>query len=462
MWGWWQRRSLRARITILATTIFVVAFSIAILLSVVALTNSLTRALDRSAVRTGEEVANLVNASDLPEQLLAGSGGVFMVQVVDSGDYVLAASPSADAAVSMLLPDELARAKAGETVTVPGSRVGSDAPVRVVAVNAGTKAAPRTVLVGADIGRLQDSAQINREIGLYSIPVMGAVMALATYFIVGSSLRGVSALRRGADQITATGRMSSRLPVPQSRDETYRLAVTLNAMLDRLEATTEGQRRFVGDAAHELRSPIASLRTQFEVASILGPETDWDELMSDAMVDLGRLTRLVDDLLALARSDETAGELRRKVPVDLTEMADEVVGGYSGATAADVTVADDGSHPQVMGDPDALRRVAVNLIDNAVRYANSSVHVNVAGLNGRAILTVADDGPGIPADKREAVFDRFVRLDTARARDTGGTGLGLSIVREIVTGHGGTVQLSDNAPGVLVTVSLPAGPRPSS
>jgi signal transduction histidine kinase len=458
MWAWWQRRSLRARITILATTMFVLAFSVAILLSVVALTNSLTRALDRSAVRTGEEVASLVNSSDLPEQLLAGSGGVFMVQVVDGGDYVLAASPSADAAVSMLQPSELARAKMGETVTVPGSRVGSDAPVRVVAVNAGTKAAPRTVLVGADIGRLQDSAQITREIGLYSIPVMGAVMALATYFIVGTSLRGVSALRRGADQITTTGRMSSRLPVPQSRDETYRLAVTLNAMLDRLEATTEGQRRFVGDAAHELRSPIASLRTQFEVASMLGPETDWDELMSDAMVDLDRLSRLVDDLLALARSDENAGELRQKVPVDLTEMADDVVGGYAGADA-EVTVVDDGGHPQVMGDPDALRRVAVNLIDNAVRYATSSVHVGVAGSNGRAVLTVADDGPGIPADKREAVFDRFVRLDTARARDTGGTGLGLSIVREIVTGHGGTVQLADNEPGVLVTVSLPAGPQ---
>ena len=460
MWAWWQRRSLRARITILATTIFVLAFSVAILLSVIALTNSLTRALDRSAVRTGEEVASLVDSSDLPEQLLAGSGGVFMVQVVDGGDYVLAASPSADAAVSMLRPTELARAKAGETITVPGSRVGSDAPVRVVAVNAGTRFAPRTVLVGADIGRLQDSAQITREIGLYSIPVMGAVMALATYFIVGSSLRGVSALRRGADQITTTGRMSSRLPVPQSRDETYRLAVTLNAMLDRLAATTEGQRRFVGDAAHELRSPIASLRTQFEVASMLGPETDWDELMSDAMVDLDRLTRLVDDLLALARSDENAGELRQKVPVDLTEMADDVVGDYAGADA-EVTVADDGSHPQVMGDPDALRRVAVNLIDNAVRYATSSVRVGVAGLNGRAVLTVADDGPGIPADKREAVFDRFVRLDTARARDTGGTGLGLSIVRDIVTGHGGTVQLSDNDPGVLVTVSLPAGPRPA-
>src|SRR5205809_592418 len=107
MWAWWQRRSLRARITILATTMFVLAFSVAILLSVVALTNSLTRALDRSAIRTGEEVANLVNSSDLPEQLLAGSGGVFMVQVVDGGDYVLAASQSADAAVSMLRPSEL-------------------------------------------------------------------------------------------------------------------------------------------------------------------------------------------------------------------------------------------------------------------------------------------------------------------------------------------------------------------
>lgn len=450
----WRRRSLRARITILATTIFVVAFSAAILLSVVALTNSLTRALDRSAVRTGQEVAGLVNNNDLPAHLLAGSGGVFLVQVVDGNDDVVAASPSADAAVSMLRPSELSRARLGETITVSGSRLTTEAAVRVVAVPAGTKRTPYTVLVGADVGRLQDSAQINREIGLYSIPVMGALMALATYFIVGVSLRGVSALRRGADQITATGRMASRLPVPQSRDETYRLAVTLNAMLDRLAATSSAQRRFVGDAAHELRSPIASLRTQFEVASMLGPETDWDELIGDAMVDVDRLSRLVEDLLALARNDENSGELRVLSPADLVELARAVVGSYPPEPVA-VTYDSDGSRPTVTGDPDAIRRVLVNLIDNGVRHAASTVTTHVSTEQGHAVIIVADDGPGIPFNQREAVFDRFVRLDSARARDTGGTGLGLSIVREIVRGHGGSITLSDNGPGVIATIVLP-------
>jgi signal transduction histidine kinase len=452
--AWWRRRSLRARITILATTIFVAAFSGAILLSLAALTHSLTRAVDRSAIRTGQEVASQVDSGDLDKVLLTG---VFLTQVVDAQNHVLSASLSTDGFRSMLTKSELVRARAGERITIPGSRgVGTEDPLRVVAVNAGSPAAPRTVLVGADIARLQDSTQSTREIGLYSIPGMAALMAAATYFIVGSSLRGVSALRRGADDITATGRIASRLPVPQSRDETYRLAVTLNAMLDRLEATTSGQRRFVGDAAHELRSPIASLRTQFEVASMLGPENDWSEVIADAMVDLNRLSRLVDDLLALARSDENGSELRRREPVDLAQLAGEVVTGYATA-GVNVECRPGDRPPQVTGDADALRRVVVNLVDNAVRHAAGRVEVDVQTDRAEAVLTVADDGPGIPADQREAVFDRFVRLDSARARDTGGTGLGLSIVREIVTAHGGTVQLTDNQPGALVTVRLPLG-----
>ncbi len=457
MLGWWRRRSLRARITILSTTVFVAAFTVAILLSVVALTNSLTRALDRSAVRTGEDVAALVNNGNLPNQLLAGSGGVFLVQVVDAQDRVVAYSPSADAAVSMLKQNELARARTGETITVPGSRLGSDSPLRVVAVDAGTTNSPVTVLVGADIGRLQDSAQITREIGLYSIPVMGAIMALLTYFIVGVTLRNVSALRRGADQITTTGRVGSRLPVPQAHDETYRLAVTLNAMLDRLEASSGRQRRFVGDAAHELRSPIASLRTQLEIASMLGPATDWDEVVSEAMVDVNRLSRLVEDLLALARSDENDGTLRRRLPLDLADLANETVADYRDARVAVTLDRSSSAGRQVTGDPDALRRVLVNLIENGVRHATSTVLVAVADEPDAVVLTVADDGPGIPSGQREAVFDRFVRLDSARARDTGGTGLGLAIVREIITAHGGTVRLGDNEPGLRVMVRIPTG-----
>jgi signal transduction histidine kinase len=462
---WWRRRSLRARVTLLATTIFVVAFTIAILLAAVALTNSLTRALDRSAVRTGEEIAALVNSDRLPEQLLAGSGGVFLVQVVDGNDRVLAASPTADAIIPMLRPDELARARDGATITIPAGRV-SDSPVRTIAVKAGTEQAPRTVIVGADIGRLQDSAEITREIGLYSIPVMGALMALLTYFIVGVALRGVSALRRGADEITATGRIDSRLPVPHSRDEAYRLAVTLNAMLDRLESSTEGQRRFVGDAAHELRSPIASLRTQFEVASMLGPDNDWSELIADAMVDLDRLSRLVEDLLALARSDEASGTLRRTQPVDLADLAESAAAAYSAARVPVDYLSPDqnGPVPPINGEPDALHRVLVNLIDNAVRHATTQVSVTVAATGGVVELTVADDGPGIPQSQREKVFDRFVRLDSARARDTGGTGLGLAIVKEIVTAHGGSIMLADNRPGLRAVVRFPlpapaGGPR---
>jgi signal transduction histidine kinase len=269
-----------------------------------------------------------------------------------------------------------------------------------------------------------------------------------------------------------------RFPVPAAEDEVRRLALTLNGMLARLDAAGARQRAFVADAAHELRSPLASLRTQLEVAQRHPDAADWREVTEDVLADAHRMARIVDDLLLLARLDEdrlTVG------PTDLIALADEAVVRLGAGARVPLSRADAPGLKQVLvvGDTAALSRVISNLVENAVRHAATRVTVTVegpvaglatgpvAGLTtgsvtrsrrgepGGAVLTVSDDGPGIAAADRERVFERFTRLDAARSRDEGGSGLGLAIVRGVVAGHGGTVTLADAGPGLRVVVQLP-------
>jgi signal transduction histidine kinase len=287
---------------------------------------------------------------------------------------------------------------------------------------------------------------------LIAFPLLVGMLAAIMWRILGAALRPVDALRSGAEEITG-GTRHGRLPLPESRDEIYRLAVTLNGMLYRLEAARARQRAFVADAAHELRSPLTNMRTELEVAQRL-PDTDWTALSADLLTDVDRLSRLVDDLLLLARSDDGAppGRLAaaRLAQVDLGGVLGDVVSRYP-------SIAFTPPPEPVLAtvEPDAIGRVAANLLDNAERHARSRVAVEVVDEGGYARITVRDDGPGIPPADRERVFDRFTRLDDARARDAGGSGLGLAIVRELVRRHGGTVTLGDASPGLRVDIRLP-------
>jgi signal transduction histidine kinase len=272
---------------------------------------------------------------------------------------------------------------------------------------------------------------------------------------VGRALRPVEQLRRGAEEITDAA-AERRLPVPSGDDEVHRLALTLNGMIDRLEGGRRRQRAFVADAAHELRSPLASIRTQLEVAARRadrgGPALSGSDV-ADVLLDTDRLARLIDDLLLLARIDESGGVAGCTDVVELRSLCAEVVA----RCGSSVTLAG-GQSVTVRGDREQLRRVVSNLVDNAVRHAASSVTVAVTRSGRDALLSIVDDGPGIPEADRNRVFERFTRLDDARARDQGGAGLGLAIVRELVRGHGGSVVLGDAAPGLRVEVRLPAEP----
>ena len=250
-------------------------------------------------------------------------------------------------------------------------------------------------------------------------------------------------MRRQVDGVTAST-LARRIDEPAVDDEIGRLARTLNGMLDRLEAAQATQRRFISDASHELKSPLAALRQYAEVARAHPERIGLDELGDAVLDEGGRLERLVQGMLVLANADEGALRLERS-DVDLDDLLlDEARrvrdGGRLAVDTSGITAA------RMQGDAGLMRQLVRNLVDNAARHAATGITLAVAPAAGATsvVLTVSDDGDGIPADERERVFERFVRLDDARARDTGGSGLGLAIVREIATAHGGSVRVESD------------------
>lgn len=426
---------MRSRLLLVGTTGLAVGLAIGGLVLVTVLRTTLERTADSAATATAQDVAALIDADRLPDPIPAG--GTTVVQVVDGAGRVRAASAGADRLVSVLRADELTAARDGGAGYLPGYRFGVSGVVRVVAVEAGPASDRQTVVVAAPASDIAESVAVVRTGLLVGFGLLLAVLAALAWRIVGATLRPVEALRLGAEEITGTGTAGS-LPVPDSQDEIAALASTLNRMLDRLSLASSRQRRFVADAAHELRSPLASLRTQIEVQQATGAAST-----ADLVSEIERMTRLVDDLLLLARLDEAAPP--RREPIDVGELAREVAARYAGGRAT-VQVVAVPTGP-VSADPGALTRMLANLLDNAVRHARTEVVLGVApdGRDG-VLVTVTDDGPGIPAADRQRVFDRFTRLADARDRDSGGSGLGLAIVRELTTQQGGTVTLADAAP----------------
>jgi signal transduction histidine kinase len=409
---------------------------------------ALLRAVHTETLDTARAVANLVEQDALSDPIPATPG--MQVQVVDPQGRVRAVSAATDRLVPILYADELRGLPDGEARVIPGDRIGLPGPVRVVAVSAGRAGDPVRVLVARSTADVAQGVHLLRLTLLVAFPLLVVLLAAVSWRVLGAALRPVEALRTGAEDITGAAR-SDRLPVPDSRDEIHRLAVTLNGMLHRLDAARARQRAFVADAAHELRSPLTNMRTELEVAQRIPDATDWPALADDLLTDVERLSRLVDDLLLLARADDAAGRaLTPTETVDLGAMLGDVADRYP-----TVRYTPPEEPLCVDGEPYGLARVVANLLDNAVRHAAATVTLTAGADGAYHRITVADDGPGIPAADRERVFDRFTRLDDGRARDAGGAGLGLAIVRELVRRHGGTVTLGDAEPGLRVDVRLP-------
>ncbi|MFJ2025455.1 ATP-binding protein [Streptomyces sp. NPDC087897] len=292
-----------------------------------------------------------------------------------------------------------------------------------------------TVYAGAPLAAEQEAVDTVRGAMLTGLPVLLLVVAGVTWLVTRRALRPVEGIRREMAAITASEDLTRRVPEPDSRDEVARLARTTNETLTALEASVERQRRFVADASHELRSPIASLRTQLEVAEAHPELLD----LPGAVADTVRLQVLAADLLLLARLD--AGEKPGGGTVELGALVREEVSQRTGDRIAVAVEIPEGGAFEVTGSRGQLARVVGNLLDNAQRHAEARVAVSVAA-DGRGVrVEVRDDGAGVPEDERERIFERFVRLDDARSRDDGGAGLGLAIARDVAARHGGTLTV---------------------
>ena len=395
----------------------------------------------------------------LHRQLLAdvGAAGDRRARDVVAG---LQADPPSELDNELLATDsQIAVIQVVENMTGVVARASSGAPQRPISdPDAGllVTAAPAdgyTVLVGA---KTADVDATVRRLGWLLAAAMPFVVfgaAGATFVLVRRSLRSVEAIRAQVAEISSHD-LSERVAVPPQREETAALAVTMNHMLARIDAGHAAQKRFVGDASHELRSPLSTIISALEVGQA-HPELLARELVDDTLLpEAQRMRSLIDDLLLLARADEHGLPVRHE-DVDLDDVVAQQVARVA-ATSTRVVHAD--VVPlKVSGDPSALGRVLRNLVENAVRHARSRVDVTLRNVDGRILLTVSDDGPGIPNADRARVFERFVRLESDRSRASGGSGLGLAIVAEIIAAHGGSIEVTDGpAGGTSFVVQLPA------
>ncbi|MFD9944635.1 ATP-binding protein [Nonomuraea sp. NPDC059023] len=414
--------SVRLRATLAATLVVALALGVTALVLTQSMRGSLLASVDADATRRAVEAAPVLQASvaraDAQKAEMATLTGTTL-------PYQPTIGTTQPYQTTLVDPDVMLSAD-GKTFTTAWEQVDG---FRVVGMSVATEMGPGMVLARSSLAPAEEALTTLNSVLLPGVPALLLVVALMTWLSVGRALRPVAAIRAKVADITARD-LHQRVPVPRSGDEIAALATTVNGTLDRLETAVDRHKGFVADAAHELRSPIATLRARLELA-------EPSELTAEALADVERLQALAGDLLLLARLD--AGEPLQAADVDLGQIAAEEAVRVERRSEVELKL---DVQPDVVieGARGHVGRLVTNLASNAVRHAASTVVVRVRREGTTAVLEVEDDGPGIPEGQREAVFGRFTRLDEARARDAGGAGLGLPIARDIATLHGGTVH----------------------
>lgn len=441
--------TVRLRITFGVAIVFALALAVASAFLVTRQRAALTDDIETTIRLRAADLVAALEGGSLPASIAIPFEDASFVQIVDATGTVVRSSPNIEGepAVARFRPDG-SRTAARTLHDLP---IG-DEPFRVVADNAASDGTSFTVYVGGSLEPIDD-AVTNLALALaLGAPALLAVVLVLTWVAVGRALRPVEQMRAEVDGITESA-LHRRVPQPAGADEIGRLATTMNTMLARLEDAATRNRRFLADASHELRSPLAGIRSQLEVDLAHPDGADWQATERDVLDETLHMQRLVDDLLTLAALDEPTTPARRDVldvdEVVLAEVRRLRTRGKVTVDARNVTAA------QITGDATALGRAVRNLLDNAERHATGTVTVSVTE-NGEVIrIVVSDDGPGVASADRDRIFERFARADQARTRDRGGRGLGLAIARDIAAAHGGTLAMEDAAAGATFVLRLP-------
>ncbi|RNI17227.1 sensor histidine kinase [Flexivirga caeni] len=449
-------RGLRTQLTALTAVVVIIPLVVGVFVLATLLQRSLTGSLTSRVTQQADTVAAAIQHDGVRKSVLVGVDSAMRTVVLDdSGRMLLAAPDDQTGPLSSERPT-------GQRRIVHGARHwwrpgDIDTPM-VVSVGVPVGDAHYIVQVAASQQPQHEAISTDAKILLLGTPVLTALAAALAWWVSGRALTPVDRMRAEVDAIEA-GHLDTRVAVPQQDDEIAALAVTLNRMLDRLQSSQTRQQRFVADASHELRSPLATLQAATELAAT-DPAEEWPVVAPTVRAELERMNALIADLLLLARIEELPGA-SAPVGVDLDDVAQAEVGRWRGQETVMVRYA--GTPSRATALQSSVQRIVRNLVDNGIRHAHETVVVTTSARAGVALLTVDDDGPGIAPADRERVFDRFVRLDESRSRGAGGSGLGLAIVRELARSAGGDVEIGESPlGGARFTLSLPEPQESSS
>lgn len=440
-------RTVRARTTLAATLIVGLTLLVGGTAMLTLLRRSLVQNIEDVADLRADDIAALARSGTLPRTLTLEDDAVG--QVVDAEGRIVAATTN----VGRDAPVDDRRPTSAEPVFRTMDRLtGVAGSYRVLAQRADSPDGPVTVFVAVSLEPVEDILVVVRTSLLIGAPSLVALVATLTWLTVGRALQPVEAIRSQVAGLSSND-LHHRVSVPSADDEISRLASTMNAMLDRLETTAQQQRRFVADASHELQTPLAAVRADLEVALAYPDAAPWPDTARNLLDANRRMERLVADLLFIARSDEGLPPAD-PAPVDLHEVVLDEAARLTTANRVRIDVSRVTS-AFVRGRRAELSRAVRNLFDNAEHHATTTITVALGHGDGAVTLVVEDDGPGVPPEHRERIFDRFTRLDDARSRNSGGSGLGLAIVKEIVERHQGRVTVEGGDIGARFVVALP-------
>lgn len=428
--------TIRFRITAIAAIAVAIVLTLVAIVLVTLVRQELFTNLDNSLAQRADTYQTSFQEEDDDDLsvLLNSNDEDRAAQLVDATGTVIAATPNLTQSPPL---DDRPRTDGSTFIRTANIATLEDDAYRVLSRAVETDTGPAALHVAQNVDDLHDTIR-NLIVALtITVPLVIATLAGLVWWLVGKTLLPVELIRREADDISGAD-LQRRLPVPDHADEIARLATTMNQMLDRIDHAGRRQRQFVADASHELRTPLTRIRTELEVDLNQPDLADTTATNATVLEEALAVQELLDDLLFLARSDEQE-HTNRRTPVDLDDIVLREVTQQRTTTSIPIDTSEV-SAAHLQADSRQLARMVRNLLSNAKRHATSSVAITLSQHDHSIRLTITDDGPGVPTEMQDRIFERFGRADDARTRHDGGTGLGLAIARDIAHRHNGQIR----------------------